>query len=378
MVRDDGHWVELTDRFHAAAIDGKGWYPALERLAEATGSTGGELICLGENAAVHLNIMTNTSPELLEAFIRCSGGDPNVNPRVKAGMAAAPLQVLAESDFITPEEHERHPHYREFARPFDIPYICLATLDRPQDGGLIGLAVTRSAKQGHISSPQRRVFASIAPHVRAAVRTHIALEGHGDALLSGALEAVSIPAFICDGAARVRELTPAAEAVVSAGGRGLQLRAGRLRASLPADAQALNDAIEHAVSKLERGSVAAPRNSTVIVRRSAQDPTPLVLDVIALPQHRFGFTFVPRVLVLLRGEGVNAANERRTAILRSVYGMTAAETEIALELLAGKSPEDIATGRVASVATVRTQIKSVLTKAGARRQIELVARLGRI
>lgn len=377
MVRDDGHWVELTDRFHAAAIDGKGWYPALEGLAEATGSLVGQLICLGNDAAVHLNIATNTSQELLEAFVQCNGGDPNVNPRVKAGMEAPVLEVRAESDFIRPDEHKRHPHYREFAHPFDIPYICLTTLDRPQDG-LIGLAVTRTAKQGHIDSQQRRAFASIAPHVRAAVRTHIALEGHGDALLAGALEAISIPAFICDGAGRVRQLTPAAEAVVSGGARGLQLRAGRLRASLPADAQALNDAIEHAVSKLERRSVTAPRNSTVLVRRSAQDATPLVLDVIALPQHRFGFTFVPRVLVLLRGEGANAANERRTAILRSVYGMTAAETDIALELLAGKSPEDIAAGRAASVATVRTQIKSVLTKAGARRQIELVARLGRI
>jgi DNA-binding CsgD family transcriptional regulator len=376
LVRDDGHWVELTDRFHAAAIDGKGWYPALEGLAEATGSISGELICLGNDAAVHLNIMTNTSPELLEAFIAGAGGDPNINPRVNAGMRAPVLQTLAESDFITPEEHKRHPHYQEFARPFDIPYICLTTLDRPRDG-LIGLAVTRTEKQGHINAQQRRAFMSIAPHVRAAVRTHIALEGHGDALLSGALEAVSIPAFICDGAGRVRELTPAAEAIVSSG-RGLQLRGGWLRAALPADVQALTEAISHAVSKLGQEATAGPRNSTVIVRRSAQDTAPLLLDVIALPHHRFGFTFVPRVLVLLRGEGVGAANDRRTAILRSVYGMTAAETEIALELLAGKSPEDIAAGRAASVATVRTQIKSVLTKAGARRQIELVARLGRM
>jgi DNA-binding CsgD family transcriptional regulator len=376
LVRDDGHWVQLTDRFHAAAIDGKGWYPALEGLAEATGSVSGELICLGNDAAVHLNIMTNTSPELLEAFVAGAGGDPTVNPRVKAGMEAPVLQPRAESDFITPDEHKRHPHYQEFARPFDIPYICLATLDRPQDG-LIGLAVTRTEKQGHINAQQRHVFASLAPHVRAAVRTHIALEGHGDALLSGALEAISIPAFICDGAGRVRELTPAAEAVVSSG-RGLQLRGGSLRACLPADTQALTDAIANAVSKLGRGSVAGPRNGTVIVRRSAQDTAPLLLDVIALPHHRFGFTFVPRVLVLLRGEGVSVANDRRTTILRSVYGMTAAETEIALELLAGKSPEDIAAGRAASVATVRTQIKSVLTKAGARRQIELVARLGRM
>jgi hypothetical protein len=196
LIRDEGHWVELTDRFHAAAIDGQGWYPALEGLADATGSSSGELICLTADAAVHLNIMTNASPELLEAFIACNGGDPKVNPRVKAGMEAPVLKVLAESDFLTPDEHKRHPHYREFARPFDIPYICLATLDRPQNG-LIGLAVTRSEKQGHIDAEQRRAFASIAPHVRAAVRTHISLEGHGDALLAGALEAICIPAFVC-------------------------------------------------------------------------------------------------------------------------------------------------------------------------------------
>jgi DNA-binding CsgD family transcriptional regulator len=376
LVRDDGQWVALTDRFHAAALDGTGWYPALEGLAEATGSVGGELICLGADAAVQLNIMTNTSPELLEAFIQGAGGDPNVNPRVRAGMEASPLKVLAESDFITPDEHARHPHYQEFARPFDIPYICLTTLDRPAEG-LIGLAVTRTERQGHINAAQRRVFASIAPHVRAAVRTHIALEGHGDALLAGALEAIATPAFICDGAGRVRELTPAAEAIVSSG-RGLQLRLGWLRTSLPAEMRALDAAIERAVSTLGQSTITGPRNSTVIVRRSEHDTAPLLLDVIALPNHRFGFTFVPRVLVLVRGEGANAAAQRRTAILRSVYGMTAAETEIALELFAGKSAEEIATGRAASVATVRTQIRSVLVKAGARRQVELVARLGQL
>ena len=354
LVRDDGLWMALTDRFLAAAIDGKGWCPALERLAEATGSVGGELICLGDDAAIHLNIMTNTCPELLDAFIAGAGGDPSVNPRVRAGMEARPLEVLAESDFITPDEHRRHPHYQEFARPFDIPYICLTTLDRPAEG-LIGLAVTRTEKQGHINADERRVFASLAPHVRAAVRTHIALEGHGDALLAGALEAISTPAFICDGAGRVRELTPAAETIVSSG-RGLQLRLGSLRAALPGETQALNGAIERAISTLGHSVVGGPRNSTVIVRRSEHDTAPLLLDVIALPNHRFGFTCVPRVLVLVRGEGAGAAAQRRTAILRSVYGMTAAETEIALELFTGKSAEEIAAGRAAAVATVRTQI----------------------
>lgn len=375
MIRDEGRWLELTDRFHTAAIDGKGWHGALEGLAEATGSKSGELICIAPDRSVTLNIMTNTSPELLDAFIRCNGGDPDVNPRVKAGMQAPLLKVLAESDFITPEEHKRHPHYQSFARPFDIPYICLATLDR-KAGGLTGLAVTRTEREGHISSEQRRVFELFASHVRAAVRSHEALEGYGDALVTGALEAISIPAFICDETGRVRAQTPSTEAVLKGPG-GLQLKAGRLGAPLLAEAQALTDAIANAASGLKRSSI-APRNRTVLVRRSEGDTRPLVLDVIALPRRRFEFAFTARVLVLVRGESADTARQRRATLLQAVYGLTAAETDIALQLFAGRSAEDIAQSRAVTVQTVRTQIKSLLAKSGARRQVELVAQLGQM
>ncbi|MGH8175634.1 MAG: helix-turn-helix transcriptional regulator [Steroidobacter sp.] len=374
MIRDDDHWLTLTDAFHSAAIDGKGWYAALEGLAHATGSQTGELIGIGMDAAVPLNIMTGIDPGFHQAFIDIGGGDPRINPRVKAGMEAPVLKVMAESDFITPDEHKRHPHYREFARPWDVPFICLATLQR-QHGMLIGLAVIRTRKQGHINRTQRRAFASVAPHVRAAVRAHIALEGHGDAILSGAMEALSIPAFICDRAGIVRKLTPAAHALVVRG-RGLQLKLGRLSATQPADAQALSDAIDAAA--IERGTAAAPFERTIVVRTAEPEAAPLVVDIIPLPHHQFQFNFAPRVLVLIRGAAVGAADKRRAAILQAVYGMTTAETQIALQLFAGNTPDAIAVSRDVSVGTVRAQIKALLAKAGANRQIELVARLGRL
>lgn len=374
MIRDDDHWLGLTDAFHSAALDGKGWYAALDGLAQASGSQTGELIGIGMDAAVPLNLMTDIDPGFNKAFIDAGGGDPRINPRVRAGMEAPVLKVMAESDFITPEEYKHHPHYCEFARPWNVPFICLATLQR-QHGMLIGLAVLRTRQQGHINRTQRRAFASVAPHVRAAVRAHIALEGHGDAMLSGAMEALSIPAFICDRAGIVRKLTPAADALVTKG-RGLQLKLGKLSAANPAEAQALSDAIREAA--IERKPVAAPFERTVIVHAAEPAAAPLVVDIIPLPHHQFEFNFAPRVLVLIRGAAVGAADKRRAAILQSVYGMTAAETQIALQLFAGKTPDAIAASRDVSVGTVRAQIKALLAKAGANRQIELVARLSRL
>src|SRR5215471_7552767 len=133
MLRNDAQWLALTDEFQAAAIDGTRWYPALEALAEATGSRSGQLIGLGSNAAVAFNLVTNMDPAALRAFVECGGADPRVSPRVRAGCEADILQVQTEADFLTPEAQERHPHYQDFARPWDIPYSCLTPIERRDD-----------------------------------------------------------------------------------------------------------------------------------------------------------------------------------------------------------------------------------------------------
>src|SRR5690606_35712692 len=105
-----------------AALDGKRWYGALNQLAKATGSANGQLISIGPNWSVPLDIVTNVDRDLLEEFEAIDGGNPRINPRVKAGLEAPILETRAESDFITPEEYARHPHYQEFARPRNLAY----------------------------------------------------------------------------------------------------------------------------------------------------------------------------------------------------------------------------------------------------------------
>lgn len=369
MKTNDESWLALVDAFQSAAIDSSGWYQALERLAQATGSRAGELICIGAQGYVPLNILTNVEPEMLQAFQDCDGGNPDVNPRVRAGMNAPVLKVLAEADFMTPEEHARHPHYDEFARPWDIPYICLSTLERSEDL-LVGLAVCRSEREGHITSAQREIFSSIAPHVRAAARTQMMLEDQSAMIVAGAMEALSIPAFICDRDGMVRALSPAAEALVRTD-RGLQLKQGSLRPDNAVEAQSLRSAIELAARGCDKPGPAT--QSTVVLRGTRADASPLVLEVISLPRRQYQFNFSARVLVIVRGS--QESGERKATILRSAYALTSAETDIAMQLAAGRAAEVIAGSRGVSIGTVRAQIKALMAKIGVSRQIELVARL---
>lgn len=377
MMCDESQWLSVTDSFYAAAVGDKSWHSVLEGLAEATDSHNGELIGIGATAAVPFNIITNVAPDFLAEFSAIGGGDPAVNPRVRAGISAPILKVLTESDFMTPDEYRRDPHVTEVAQRWDIGYLCLTNLER-QNGLVIGLAVGRRPDQDHVTPEGRKRFASLAPHVRAAVRMQMALENQGATLVAGAMEALSVAAFVCDRTGRVRALTPAAEKLVSSG-RDLQLRLGELRASTPAGSRALTDAIRVAAAGLVKPG--KPLFKTLVLHSACSGSAPLMLEITALPrQWSHEFSFAPRVLVIARGAGAggDAGVARRAALLQAGYGLTRSETDVALRLAAGNTAEVIAASRGASLETVRTQIKSIRAKLRVGGQLELVAILNQM
>jgi DNA-binding CsgD family transcriptional regulator/PAS domain-containing protein len=369
MVRDDEQWLTLADQFQQAAIDGRTWYDAIAAFAAATGSEHGQLVCMASDGTMPLNLLTNVDPGLPAAFVEAGGSDPRINPRRRAGIARPPLTILAESDFITPDAMKQDQHYQEFAVPWDVPFICLTTLEQRSDL-LVGLATIRTRRQGHIDDEARRIFASIAPHVRSAVRTSLALGSSNDALLANVFEALSIPAFLCNRQGMVRRLTPAAEQLLTAS--GLRLRHGKLTAVLPVEAAALSDSIEAAAIG---PAIGGPSSRAMLIHSVQRDAVPLSLDVLSLPRSGLSFAVDSRVLVLARNAGSQA---RRTTLLQTIYGLTPAELETAQLLIEGRSPQDIANQRQVAVGTVRAQIKALFAKTGSSRQIDLVARLGRL
>jgi DNA-binding CsgD family transcriptional regulator len=368
MIRSDEHWLSIIDTFHSAAIGAQSWETALRGFADATGSRSAQLAGVDQDGSVLFNFMTNVDPEILELFAETA----SINPRIKPVKDAPILKVIADSDIITPEEWRADAFYQEFALPWDVPFIAMAALER-QRGTSIALSAIRSKREGHVTTQQREYFAALAPHVRSAVRTHLALEGRGAAVLVGAMEALAIPVFVCDRSGCVKSLTQAAETLVTTG-RGLQLKAGRLQTCWPEETKALDDAIEAAV--LWRAQPGPAVLHTVVVRGRDHNTAPLVLDVFPLPSQAYQLTLSPRVLVVARSP--RGSKVRRAGILQAAYALTSAEVQIAEYLVEGQSAEFIAAKRGVSVETVRTQIKAIMAKLGVSRQVELVVRLGEL
>ncbi|MFE8073288.1 LuxR C-terminal-related transcriptional regulator [Marinobacteraceae bacterium S3BR75-40.1] len=367
MIRDDVDFLALTDAFYSAAVEGNGWQEALQALADASDSRSGQLLGIGHDWLLPFNVVTEPNSEALDVVEHAGGHDPAFNPRVAAGMAAPLLEVLTEADFITPEEHKTNIHYRELGWPFDYPFSCLASLER-FNGLTVGLTILRSAKQGLPSAEQKAVVSATVPHIRAAVRMQLSLESRGEKLLTGAMEALSIAAFVCDHKGSVRSLSEEAEDLVSEGG-ALQLKLGCLTSRQHETARALHSAITQAA--LAPSAKHAPALNTIVIPPENLDQRPTVLDVMPLPARDFEFLFQPKVLVIARG--LRRSHDQKLSILQLAYGLTKAESSIAVTLSQGFPIEAIATARGVSVGTVRVQVKTIMSKLGVSKQIELVA-----
>ena len=68
----------------------------------------------------------------------------------------------------------------------------------------------------------------------------------------------------------------------------------------------------------------------------------------------------------------------RASVLQRMFGLTPAEAKLAIEIASGQTPAEIAAENLVSMATVRSQLASVLAKTQTRRQAELVALLARL
>lgn len=81
------------------------------------------------------------------------------------------------------------------------------------------------------------------------------------------------------------------------------------------------------------------------------------------------------IVALLDRENTSSANPQT---LQRMFGLTSAETHLALRLAQGDAPLDIARSWHLSRTTIRSQLASLFAKTETKRQAELVALLGRI
>jgi len=253
-------------------------------------------------------------------------------------------------DYLLPEVGQR---YTWFTRPLIAGnHDVLLAMMRTDDRGAFG--------DEDILRSQRMI-----PHLQRAAKLWIETEPLREAADIGreAAAAGGLALFGLDEAGRIVHTNSHAEAMLR-DAQHLRQRGAMLQAAHDGDAARLRETLANV-------GVSGVAQRFAITSRSGT-PHACFLTISALPpdaplRSRLG---TARLLVMARrpGHAVLPAGEQ----LASLFGLTRAESAVALALAGGKTPDEYADETGVGISTVRTHMRAVFDKTYTRRQADLV------
>jgi DNA-binding CsgD family transcriptional regulator len=282
-------------------------------------------------------------------------------PLVMAG-----ANVVIDQDILTPEEVERTGLYADLLIPNGVKWW--ASVAFRAGPAMWALSFQRSPRQGPFEISDKPLLGSVAQRLTEAATLSWAV---GRATLTGmtnALELVRQPALAIDRFGRVLEtnqlVAPFVAGDIAIRDRRLVLRDRRAAAMLDSLIDQLRVTPDTATLTV------AP----MIAQREGRRP----LLLTALPVDGAARTPFLGARVLLLFTDLDLELPPDSAVVARAFGLSPAETRLAMLVGAGTSPRDAAEQLGIARETARSQLKNVFAKTGTHRQAELVALLGRL
>lgn len=286
-------------------------------------------------------------------------------------MNLPPNRMLMVGELIDEDEWLNSAIHREFLRPLDVRHYMGADLQSGSDV-LCRLRVSRSAQASAFGERERAICELLLPHLERAVQAR-ALRDNVDAerrVYAGTLERLAVGALTLDRQAQVLNLNHAASEILGARD-GIGLAQRRLQATKGLENRELTTLIEQAIagSDQEGHDVAAAMS---ITRPSGRSKLGILVRTVPLSEWSESPVRAAAFVVLRDPETKFNASQ---SVLKRLYGLTPAESNLTVKLLDGLSVEEAAEALAISRHTARSQLRAIFAKTGVTRQTELMRKL---
>ncbi len=368
------HLLALTEEIYDAAAGGTPWTAVGQALAKLVGARttslmvadpggqGAELLCHtnipDEAVAAYANryrahdLWTQRAAALLRV--------PGATPRVRTSGSLVPDAEFLKSEF-----------WNGFGRRYGLRYV-MGTVLPLGEAGTMPLGLHRPQGASPFDEAEKRLLEAALPHLRRGLqlrqRLSAATPAPGGATGLAALDGLAHGVLVVDAGLRVLLANVAAEAM-AASGLGFRLRREsprdlaqtRIVPSRREDLARLAALVGGAAMSGEPGGALRLQSEDGEAAVAAM-VSPLPARLADSPLH-IGGRVPGRALVLLREITTPAAP--RAVLLRELFGLTAAEAEVARGLAGGATKAEVAAARGLRETTVRTQVRALLAKTGA-------------
>jgi DNA-binding CsgD family transcriptional regulator/PAS domain-containing protein len=359
--------ADIVDLVYEAAIDPTCWPAAMERYTDLVRGTVAALVVQDQITGTGRALAARQSSEHFSYYF---GYFANRNPLLRITDTPVRLRVLTDEEKLPKADLVRTEYYNDYLRPHGMHSLLIARLS-VEDTKTVTLNISRTAREEPFGSPEIETASRLQPHLVRAVRLATRLNGM-ERLEGGLKEIIDRSphgAFLVDRRSKILYANCAGELLI-ANRNGLVLREGMLSASTDSASRKLHALIAAAAGKAgERsgGTLALPR---------ADPRSPLLAIVSPVRTDRHGF-FCDGQFVLVCITDRDASAKPSEHHLRDLFGLSRAESRIALQLLAGRSLHETARQMNVSYYTVRAHLAHVFDKTGTNRQAELVGLLAR-
>ena len=377
---DERAYSDAVAAIYDAAFDDGLWPAVATRIA---GLVGRQQVCLESldyqtHEASLLAVEgydTNYVLDNLTAFIENDPWAAHVPQEI-------PGNVLCGHDFLPENERKRSVFVNEIAPEAGLAThdIVIAFLNRQQ--GNLGierfgaLIIYSEKKQGHFTEDDVHRLRLLRPHLVNAARIKSQLQTA--AMLASvrdhALENARAGMWVLNAAGRVVHMNAKGRQQVAAG----HCRVERNQLSLrePSAQERLTAAITRCAA--HRGKSEPLTRATSFEMRNRQGGAHLIVSVVPVTSPGQadllgGSASRSYVLVSIADQAPDLS--ANLAVIAGTYGLTPAEQRVLAALISGDSLREIAEHGGVSLHTVRTQLKSILAKTGARSQVDLANRV---
>lgn len=357
---------DLIEAIYDVVFDPGLMQTVLERMCALTDSEGGVLGFHSDKGVEHDEVF-GCDPKWRATLCAFEHQNLYLQRRHMVPVGTAVLGAQLAPD----EEVRRLDIYHEFHRPAGAVHLLGAVfLNEPCAFGEISL--WRPEKRERHGSRELEIANLLARHLERAFRIarHMQATWIKTAQLEAVLDHLAVACFLVDISGQLIHANAGAEAVLRSSAP-LRLVQGRIVANGPTNQRSWATLLRR-LAHVDR-----PAEGTATVLETEQG-TPLgVVSTPLTPPRSEALGFLPPSAPLgLVCIGRTVPPPDGAAVtLQALFGLTSAQADLTLALLEGESIREYADRRERSLNTMRTHLKEVFAKTGARRQADLVRQL---
>ena len=351
----------ILDRLYEAALHPEGWEDCLDAM---------RVELRGNYASLIVRTVTAEDSGLI---VSVSEGRRNLETRtpsltISPFTGMQPDRLVTNSDVLPDSEWRASAYYRDWCAPHDVHHVMAADIVT-RDGEIYGFRVIRGLKSPPFSAADKELGRRLIPHIKRALNLHQSI--HQDrkviSLYSRAMTQLMVGVVVLDKDCNVIECNPAANAILDLQD-GLRIVGKQLEATYANDNRKLQRMIKDAQAHPESTKMGLTEAMSVS-RPSGQLSWGIVVQSISPDQWTEGKQR-PAVAVFVRDS--EGKTQPPVKLAQQLFQLTPAETMLAIQLANGMSLEEAAEALNIRRNTARAHLRSIFSKTGVRRQMELV------